>query len=59
MVQVPFADCINHSSESTASLDYSTEENAVVLVADRDYQPGDEIVVSYGAEKPNSELLIK
>jgi hypothetical protein len=39
----PFADLFNHSVESTAFLKWDPRQQAVVLQADRSYQPGDEV----------------
>ncbi|KAL3675058.1 hypothetical protein R1sor_025006 [Riccia sorocarpa] len=55
---VPYGDCLNHKAECEASLDFSTEEEAVVLRVDRDYRVGEQVFVSYGADRSNSDLLI-
>lgn len=55
---VPFGDAVNFSGDCTESFEYSTEEQEVVLRADRSYAKGQQIYVSYGQNRPNSDLLI-
>ncbi|KAL2623620.1 hypothetical protein R1flu_003825 [Riccia fluitans] len=55
---IPYGDCLNHKAECEAFLDFSMEDEAVVLRTDRDYRVGDQVFISYGADRPNSDLLI-
>ncbi|KAG6540958.1 hypothetical protein Mapa_017679 [Marchantia paleacea] len=55
---VPYGDCFNHKGDCEAFLDFSTEDEAVVLKVDRDYRVGDQVFVTYGLDRPNSDLLI-
>lgn len=55
---VPLADMVRHSAASSASLDYNEDAEAVMLVADRDFRTGEEVVANRALGRPNSELLI-
>jgi hypothetical protein len=56
--QVPYADAINHRGDCQAYLDYSMEDQSVVLQVDKNYKQGDQVFASYGQERPNYDLLI-
>ncbi|CAI5977326.1 unnamed protein product [Closterium sp. NIES-64] len=45
---VPYADMINHNPHSHTLLCYDEEQQAVEIIADRDYEPGEQVLVSYG-----------
>lgn len=55
---VPLADMVNHKSGCGAVTDFRGEDNMIVLVADRDYEEGEEVFCSYGVERSNADLLI-
>ncbi|CAK9209642.1 unnamed protein product [Sphagnum troendelagicum] len=55
---VPYADAINHRGDCQAYLDYSMEDQSVVLQVDKNYKQGDQVFASYGQERPNYDLLI-
>eukprot|EP00898_Chlorokybus_atmophyticus_P001556 jgi/Chlat1/2400/Chrsp17S02659 len=55
---IPLADCFAYSSKSTFTLDYDTASQCVVLQADKDYKPGDRLLISYGPGRPNADLLL-
>ncbi|PRW56824.1 ribulose-1,5 bisphosphate carboxylase oxygenase large subunit N- chloroplastic [Chlorella sorokiniana] len=54
---LPFADLLNHGPSCTSHLDWSAQDAAVVLRADRKYKAGEEVLVSYG-DKTGGELLL-
>ena len=56
-VLLPFGDLVNHDCHASCYFDYDKKTHAVVLMAHKTYQPGNEVVVSYG-EKANGELLL-
>ncbi|CAI7861909.1 unnamed protein product [Closterium sp. NIES-53] len=45
---VPYADMINHNPHTHTLLCYDEEQQAVEIIADRDYEPGEQVLVSYG-----------
>ncbi|CAI5531578.1 unnamed protein product [Closterium sp. Naga37s-1] len=45
---VPFADMINHNAHTHTLLCYDEEQQAIEIIADRDYEPGEQVLVSYG-----------
>jgi hypothetical protein len=65
LAMVPYADLINHSSFSQAYIDaresgdwlFSSNEEEVILYADRGYRRMEQIYISYG-QKSNAELLL-
>ncbi|VVA96844.1 unnamed protein product [Arabis nemorensis] len=54
---VPWADMLNHNCEVETYLDYDKSSKGVVFTADRPYQPGEQVFISYG-NKSNGELLL-
>uniref|UniRef100_A0A7N0TEA0 SET domain-containing protein n=1 Tax=Kalanchoe fedtschenkoi TaxID=63787 RepID=A0A7N0TEA0_KALFE len=54
---VPWADMLNHSCEVQTFLDYDKSSQGVVFTTDRQYQPGEQVFISYG-KKSNGELLL-
>lgn len=54
---VPWADMLNHSCEVETFLDYDKSSQGVVFTTDRQYQPGEQVFISYG-KKSNGELLL-
>ncbi|XP_074556686.1 ribulose-1,5 bisphosphate carboxylase/oxygenase large subunit N-methyltransferase, chloroplastic isoform X2 [Curcuma longa] len=54
---VPWADMLNHSPEVETFLDYDKSSKGIVFMADRSYQPGEQVFISYG-KKSNGELLL-
>ncbi|PKA51197.1 Ribulose-1,5 bisphosphate carboxylase/oxygenase large subunit N-methyltransferase, chloroplastic [Apostasia shenzhenica] len=54
---VPWADMLNHSSEVETFLDYDKSSKGIVFTTDRQYQPGEQVFISYG-QKSNGELLL-
>ena len=56
-VLCPWADFINHDSTCSSFLQLDQKNERIVLVADRTYCPGDQIVASYG-QKTSGELLL-
>jgi len=56
-VLVPFVDMVNHERGPNTRWDYDPERQAFRLVAQRAYQPGEEVCCSYG-DKPNAYLLL-
>jgi SET domain/Rubisco LSMT substrate-binding len=56
-VLAPFIDMVNHARGSTARLDYDAEGQAFRLIAQRAYQPGEEVCVDYG-RRSNLYLLL-
>ncbi|KDP29954.1 hypothetical protein JCGZ_18523 [Jatropha curcas] len=54
---VPWADMLNHSCEVETFLDYDKSTKGVVFTTDRQYQPGEQVFISYG-KKSNGELLL-
>jgi Rubisco LSMT substrate-binding/SET domain len=65
LAMVPYADLINHSPFSQAYIDarvagdwlFSSDEEEVILYADRRYRRMEQIYISYG-QKSNAELLL-
>ncbi|KAI9879918.1 MAG: hypothetical protein M1830_006585 [Pleopsidium flavum] len=53
MALCPFADYFNHKDEGC---DVAFVENGFVITSDRDYEPGEEIYVSYGTH--NNDFLL-
>ncbi|GJP54374.1 hypothetical protein CLOM_g13471, partial [Closterium sp. NIES-68] len=45
---VPYADMINHNPGTHTLLCYDEEQQVVEITADRDYEPGEQVLVSYG-----------
>lgn len=56
-VLVPFIDMLNHERGPNTRWSYHAEIQALTLVAQRDYQPGQEVCCDYG-RKPNMYLLL-
>ncbi|EEF30179.1 ribulose-1,5 bisphosphate carboxylase/oxygenase large subunit N-methyltransferase, chloroplastic [Ricinus communis] len=54
---VPWADMLNHSCEVETFLDYDKSSQGVVFTTDRQYEPGEQVFISYG-KKSNGELLL-
>uniref|UniRef100_A0A7C9CSB8 [Ribulose-bisphosphate carboxylase]-lysine N-methyltransferase n=1 Tax=Opuntia streptacantha TaxID=393608 RepID=A0A7C9CSB8_OPUST len=54
---VPWADMLNHSCEVETYLDYDKSSKGIVFTTDRQYQPGEQVFISYG-KKSNGELLL-
>ncbi|GAB4816512.1 hypothetical protein N2152v2_003558 [Parachlorella kessleri] len=54
---VPWADLLNHSCGATTFLNWDAAAEAVVLAADRQYRPGEQVFVSYG-QKTSGQLLL-
>lgn len=54
---VPWADMLNHGCEVETFLDYDKSSKAIVFTTDRQYQPGEQVFISYG-KKSNGELLL-
>jgi hypothetical protein len=54
---VPFIDMLNHERGSNTRWSYNADIQALTLIAQRDYQPGDEVCCDYG-RKPNMYLLL-
>ncbi|XP_021724443.1 ribulose-1,5 bisphosphate carboxylase/oxygenase large subunit N-methyltransferase, chloroplastic-like [Chenopodium quinoa] len=54
---VPWADMLNHSCEVETYLDYDKSSEGIVFTTDRQYQPGEQVFISYG-KKSNGELLL-
>ncbi|CAM8983373.1 unnamed protein product [Rhodiola kirilowii] len=54
---VPWADMLNHSCEVQTFLDYDKSSQGVVFTTDRQYQPGEQVFISYG-KKSNGDLLL-
>ncbi|KAJ8445650.1 hypothetical protein Cgig2_009051 [Carnegiea gigantea] len=54
---VPWADMLNHSCEVETYLDYDRSSKGIVFTTDRQYQPGEQVFISYG-KKSNGELLL-
>lgn len=55
---VPLADAVNFSGDCGNQFEYSTEDQAVVLRVHKNHANGQQIFVSYGENRPNSDLLI-
>jgi len=53
----PWADFVNHDSSSSAFLRWDPSIDAVVLVSDRSYSPGEHVVSSYG-QKTSGQILL-
>jgi histone-lysine N-methyltransferase SETD3 len=56
-VLCPVADFVNHDSACSSFLQIDQENENIVLVADRQYRPGDQIFCSYG-QKTSGEMLL-
>jgi histone-lysine N-methyltransferase SETD3 len=56
-VLVPFVDMVNHAPGPNTRWDYDPEGQAFYLIAQRAYQPGEEVCSSYG-QRPNGYLLL-
>ncbi|CAM6101597.1 unnamed protein product [Calypogeia fissa] len=54
---VPFVDFFNHDSYCQALLSYDEDQGYAEVVADREYAPGSQVVLSYG-RLPNSILAL-
>ncbi|KAK4845593.1 hypothetical protein QYF36_006874 [Acer negundo] len=54
---VPWADMLNHNCEVETFLDYDKSTKGIVFTTDRQYQPGEQVFISYG-RKSNGELLL-
>ncbi|KAF5726536.1 ribulose-1 5 bisphosphate carboxylase/oxygenase [Tripterygium wilfordii] len=54
---VPWADMLNHSCEVETFLDYDKSSKGVVFTTNRQYEPGEQVFISYG-KKSNGELLL-
>ncbi|XP_074285072.1 ribulose-1,5 bisphosphate carboxylase/oxygenase large subunit N-methyltransferase, chloroplastic [Silene latifolia] len=54
---VPWADMLNHNCEVETFLDYDKSSKGIVFTTDRQYQPGEQVFISYG-KKSNGELLL-
>ncbi|KAF5203284.1 Histone-lysine n-methyltransferase setd3, partial [Thalictrum thalictroides] len=54
---VPFADFLNHDGDSEALLLIDEDKQISEVIADQDYTPGKQVLVSYG-KYPNSTLLL-
>ncbi|CAM8978757.1 unnamed protein product [Rhodiola kirilowii] len=54
---VPWADMFNHSCEVQTFLDYDESSQGVVFTTDRQYQPGEQVFITYG-KKSNGNLLL-
>jgi hypothetical protein len=54
---VPFIDMLNHERGPNTRWSYNPEIQALTLIAQRDYQPGEEVCCDYG-RKPNMYLLL-
>jgi histone-lysine N-methyltransferase SETD3 len=55
---VPFADALNHRADCEAYVDFSMEDQAVVLTVDRNYKEGEQVFTSYGRDRSNADFLI-
>lgn len=56
-VLVPFVDMVNHERGTNTRWDYDRKGQAFCLIAQRAYQPGEEVFCNYGG-KPNAYLLL-
>ena len=56
-VLVPLVDMLNHERGPNTRWDYDPQSQAFSLIAQRDYQPGEEVCCDYG-RKPNMYLLL-
>ncbi|KAF2292464.1 hypothetical protein GH714_023100 [Hevea brasiliensis] len=54
---VPWADMLNHNCEVETFLDYDKSSKGVVFTTDQQYEPGEQVFISYG-KKSNGELLL-
>ncbi|XP_019052786.1 PREDICTED: ribulose-1,5 bisphosphate carboxylase/oxygenase large subunit N-methyltransferase, chloroplastic isoform X4 [Nelumbo nucifera] len=54
---VPFADFLNHDGVSEALLLSDEDKQTSEVIADRDYAPGEEVLIRYG-KFPNATLLM-
>ncbi|KAK1569025.1 hypothetical protein Q3G72_031776 [Acer saccharum] len=54
---VPWADMLNHNCEVETFLDYDKSTKGIVFTTDQQYQPGEQVFISYG-RKSNGELLL-
>jgi SET domain-containing protein/rubisco large subunit methyltransferase-like protein len=54
---VPFVDMVNHERGPNTRWDYDPKGQAFLLIAQRAYQPGEEVCCNYGG-KPNAYLLL-
>ena len=52
---IPWADFINHAVSSSAHFDWDAAYKSVVLVADRDYQPGEQVCECTDSKSRNDE----
>ncbi|XP_024403343.1 ribulose-1,5 bisphosphate carboxylase/oxygenase large subunit N-methyltransferase, chloroplastic isoform X2 [Physcomitrium patens] len=57
ITMVPFVDMFNHDSSARALLAYYEEEGYAEVVADKDYNQGSQVVITYGT-LPNSSLAL-
>ncbi|GAQ86407.1 hypothetical protein KFL_002870110 [Klebsormidium nitens] len=53
----PFADMANHSVDATTFFEFDARAGAVVLKADRNYEKGQQVFVSYGPRSSGDLLL--
>jgi len=56
-VLCPVADFVNHDSACSSYLQIDQKNENIVLIADREYRPGEQIFASYG-QKTSGELLL-
>lgn len=54
---IPFADFLNHDGTSESVVLCDVKEQVSEVIADRDYVPGEEVLIRYG-RFPNSTLLL-
>ncbi|KAI9176475.1 hypothetical protein LWI28_003297 [Acer negundo] len=54
---VPWADMLNHNCKVETFLDYDKSTKGIVFTTDWQYQPGEQVFISYG-RKSNGELLL-
>ncbi|GAQ79143.1 hypothetical protein KFL_000250200 [Klebsormidium nitens] len=54
---IPFVDFFNHDGGSISHLSYDKEAGLAYIDADRDYEPGEQVLISYG-DAPNATLAL-
>jgi histone-lysine N-methyltransferase SETD3 len=54
---IPFVDFFNHDGESISHLCYDKEAGLAYVDADRDYEPGEQVLISYG-DASNATLAL-
>ncbi|CAH9065444.1 unnamed protein product [Cuscuta europaea] len=57
ITEIPFADFLNHDGHSDSCVLNDEEERLSEVIADRDYAPGDQVLISYG-KFSNATLLL-